>query len=409
MDLKIIKEQFDEIIKYNENIDSVNTDKIFEKWFSSKKRFIDKWGGLVYETKEVVTFDLPDEDKSILFKDFILDAAIFSNNLELKRFLQIQGEDSFYENKVSKEFIYKENKIQVGAKISKSLKLFFDSNVQALETFQIKMSRLIQDCKVSGRLVLSVHPIDFLSSSENVHNWHSCHALDGEYKSGNISYMLDEHTFMVYLKSEKDYKLPNFPKEILWNSKKWRMLLYLSKDENILVRGRQYPFYNSIATDYVDKILDNFYVFDSPWESVAGEINDLMEDAPCSLHYNDCLNSFSYSPVARVNKTHSEEKMIIGDSFSCLSCGNELAELSDSFLCCDCGGYIYCSCCGEACREEDMYTLEGESICTCCWDDSAIWCDNCGGVFNRHAAEMIWNEKTQGYYCTDCYYDVVKN
>ena len=47
---------------------------------------------------------------------------------------------------------------------------------------------ILQDVKVSGDLVLSVHPLDYLSISDNNHNWYSCHSLDGEYGAGNLGY-----------------------------------------------------------------------------------------------------------------------------------------------------------------------------------------------------------------------------
>lgn len=84
---------------------------------------------------------------------------------------------------------------------------------------------LIQEDKVTGILCLSIHPLDYLSLSENTYNWRSCHALDGEYRAGNLSYMMDNTTVVCYLKGEDEAELPHFPAEVKWNSKKWRMLL----------------------------------------------------------------------------------------------------------------------------------------------------------------------------------------
>jgi hypothetical protein len=50
--------------------------------------------------------------------------------------------------------------------------------------------------------------------------------------------MMDEHTMVCYLKASDSVKLPNFPDDVPWNSKKWRVLLYLSKDLNMLMAGR---------------------------------------------------------------------------------------------------------------------------------------------------------------------------
>ena len=73
-----------------------------------------------------------------------------------------------------------------------------------------------------------MHPLDYLSLSENTYNWRSCHSLDGEYRAGNLSYMMDKSTVICYLKSNDDVILSNFGPEVKWNSKKWRVLLYFS-------------------------------------------------------------------------------------------------------------------------------------------------------------------------------------
>ena len=66
-------------------------------------------------------------------------------------------------------------------KITRALKFPFLKEIpqKLLDTFQTKMSMILQENCVSGRLCISVHPLDFISSSENTYNWRSCHALDG--------------------------------------------------------------------------------------------------------------------------------------------------------------------------------------------------------------------------------------
>ena len=43
--------------------------------------------------------------------------------------------------------------------------------------------------------------------------------------------MVDKSTVICYLKSKEKYKLPNFPSSVLWNSKKWRVLIHFSNDK----------------------------------------------------------------------------------------------------------------------------------------------------------------------------------
>ena len=91
---------------------------------------------------------------------------------------------------------------------------------------------------MSGDFCISIHPLDFLTSSVNTYNWRSCHALDGEYRAGNLSYMVDKSTIICYLKGANNAKLPMFPDDVPWNSKKWRVLIYVSDYWDLLFAGR---------------------------------------------------------------------------------------------------------------------------------------------------------------------------
>ena len=119
-----------------------------------------------------------------------------------------------------------------------------EEDEETVKRLQTQASMIIQENKVIGKLCFSVHPLDYLSISETTYNWRSCHALDGEYRAGNLSYMLDDSTIICYLKSNKETKLPNFPDDVLWNSKKWRLLLHFSENLDVCFSGRQYPFFS---------------------------------------------------------------------------------------------------------------------------------------------------------------------
>lgn len=413
IDIKAIQKDFNRVISYSQWVEDVHSDSIFENWKKNKAHFIDKWGGLTYELDEVVTLDMPEKDKNLMFKEFFTDLKVYSDKRELvKEFFCQQKVEDFFQNKVSENFTQDDVKINKGAKLSKSLKFFIDDKV-ILDRFQINLSRMIQNCKITGKMVMSVHPLDFLSSSENVHNWHSCHALDGEYRAGNLSYMQDEHTFMFYLKADKNCYLPNFPEEIPWNSKKWRVLMYMGKNEDIFVSGRQYPFSNQIALEIVtNKFLAKFYDLSNlqDWKLISDKIDYTMVDDIGSLQFNDCLGSPTYRPLAMLTKDVEEEidcktfdRLVIGHAVACLECGGNNISLSDGFKCDECGGYTYCEHCGEPCYEEEMYWLEGELVCEDCWDSNGLYCEGCQETFNEFKTDMYWDEDTGCYYCQSCY------
>ena len=89
--------------------------------------------------------------------------------------------NSFYDNIVTDSDYSPAPK---GMKLVRAFK-YFEKNKIVLEEIQNLASRYLQEDKVKGTLCFSVHPLDFLSLSENTYNWRSCHSLDGEYRAGN--------------------------------------------------------------------------------------------------------------------------------------------------------------------------------------------------------------------------------
>ena len=398
--IRKIQEQFELVIHYSQEIPKVpgqrfvNTDSLFEEWLEAKRDFIEAFGGkLIIELPGKVTFELSQEEKIKRVKDFLTAVDCNYANPDLARFIDIPKE-GFYENKVIEDFEYCGEKIPKGMKVIKAFK-FFEKNPKKLEDLQNAASMLIQEDKITGVLCLSVHPLDYISASENCHSWHSCHALDGDYRAGNLSYMVDKHTIMCYLRADNcDYILPDFPSEVPWNSKKWRVWIHLSDSWDIIFAGRQYPFTSNVGlnlakkelieptlnvrfTDFTNQYLtggiklkmegENFLpsfeedLFDKYMviNSRAVPLQDVIVDAPGSLDFNDLLRSSCYVPQYAyrvkqvthwywgdshyrtiVHSTYDESDRImpkfrIGGRVSCVMCGNQL-DYSGSFVCEEC-------------------------------------------------------------------------
>lgn len=398
--IKKIQEQFELVIHYSQEIPKVpgqrfvNTDSLFEEWLEAKRDFIEAFGGkLIVGLPGKVTFELSQEEKIKRVKDFLTAVDCNYDNPDLARFIDIQ-KSGFYENKVVEDFEYNGEKIPKGMKVIKAFK-FFEKNPKKLENLQNAASMLIQEDKITGVLCLSVHPLDYISASENCHSWHSCHALDGDYRAGNLSYMVDKHTIMCYLRADNcNYILPDFPNEVPWNSKKWRIWIHLSDNWDIMFAGRQYPFTSNVGlnlakkelieptlnvrfTDFTNQYLtggiklkmegenflpsfeedlsDKYMVINSK----AVPLQDVIVDAPGSLDFNDLLRSSCYVPQYAyrvkqvthwywgnshyrtiVHNTYDESDRIvpkfrIGGRVSCVMCGNQL-DYSGSFVCGEC-------------------------------------------------------------------------
>ena len=441
-----IKEQVKEVIRYSQGIDEPLLDNLFDDWYDGKSDFIDAMGDLRIKIPDV-KIELDAQEKKRRLLAFINHIDEDYNAYNLAGFLD-SNMDSFYDNRVEKlpAFMYQYNwetdelgdlkeqykSIKVGMKLLRSFKYFnHDLSDEMIDQIQTEASMLIQENSLEGDLWLSVHPLDYLSSSENTYNWRSCHALDGDYRCGNLSYMSDRSTVICYLSTGDDKKLPRFPDSVPWNSKKWRMLLHFSDNWDMIFAGRQYPFFSNRLLEKVrDELIGERFFTDalkrrgvdwSKWSDfrlnevedsctnetlplkgdyipVTGElipIKDIVKDAPNSKHYNDVLHSSCYKPyyIKRRVKCSDEYpwddglyedvavkylRVNVGSEIVCLHCGEELVSMYGMMVCSKCDlehyhysdpcEYTYCNVCGRAIYV-DMADLYGVN------DD--VICESC--------------------------------
>ena len=121
---KEIQEQFNKVIKYSQNLDEVNSDDLFDRWFEAKRDFIESFGGnLIVELPKKVTFDLTEKEKRKRIEDFLTMVDYNYGNGELAQFIDIQKE-GFYQNEVISEFYTGDTKIPKGMKLLKAFKFF---------------------------------------------------------------------------------------------------------------------------------------------------------------------------------------------------------------------------------------------------------------------------------------------
>lgn len=448
MQYKEIQEKFNKVISYSQGIENPKTDKLFADWLEAKRDFIEAMNGkLIWEWPEPVYFELGAKEKTLRVDDFITMVAERWQNNDLANFISTERE-GFFNNQVVQQYIYPEGNVIIpqGMKLLKAFK-FFEHDTKALNDIQSAASMIIQEDKIEGTLCLSVHPLDFLSASENTHNWRSCHALDGEYRAGNLSYMVDHCTVMCYLRSNRQEKLPNFPEEVRWNSKKWRVFLYFSDRWDMLFAGRQYPFNTETGLDFVrDRVLPVVHMGNwSPWlkKKISNveekgihthfrsayipvgetliQMKDLVINEPNSLMFNDLLSSSCYDPVyayrmeemfyGNVPATHNKSRFHVGGGCKCCRCENEYIELTESFMCNNCemeygnsdsDMFATCPCCGHRFVFDDGIWVSGaeETICPECADSYTIECASCGELVYKDDA--VYDRAAEQWICKWC-------
>lgn len=441
--MQAIKEQFKRVIQYSQEIENPMIEELFNRWEQSKSVFISLFGGLIYEFPNEIEFTLDEHVQKSMAMEFANTVHETYNNPVLSEFID-ENLDSFFANRVTNTL---GEKIPVGMKLTKAFK-FFESDKKKLRSIQDEASQMLQKNKVKGKLCFSVHPLDFLSSSENTYNWRSCHALDGEYRAGNLSYMVDEVTCLVYLKGAEDVKLPNFPSDVPWNSKKWRMLLHVHPGGEIMFAGRQYPLSSEsgictvlqIFNDLLDRSPDHptqysqwsaMYV--DQWEDDDGlhdlvekyllfngylaPLSDIVKQARGALNYNDILESSCYTrPYFAVGRgfwrtPHNmlRNPMQIGGPVYCLHCGANHITYSEIMRCHDCeleygtddgSNYTSCDCCGTRIYVDDGIWVGDDIVCESCLDSQCFFCEDCGDYYFKE--DRVY-EKDGNFCCVYCH------
>lgn len=445
IDLEKLTKEVEEVVSYSQKLDSVNMKHHLEIWQHNKEYFYHCFGDkLIYKTNEDITVMMPIEEQNEKIESILnsFSKSLFNYPIAYKFLLDMSP--YFFKNVVTNYNpanygIKNAFKVTPNMKITKALKYFIDDK-ETLDKIQTKLSMLIQDASITGKLCFSIHPLDYLSISENKCNWRSCHALDGDYRAGNLSYMLDPATIVCYIASDEEVQLDRFPKSILWNNKKWRMLLFFSDRKSEVFAGRQYPFFSKDILEKVKKEFYNVFKELSSWscgwsnwhdDMLTGHtfreddeyfhcppkiflrndivnIQDLMPSnvGDTGLYYNDLLNSSVYTPYYAWAKVNSYTPALVKE--------NEATGRLSQF---------YLPATRYKDKNEDFFFIGAVKVpCPCCnentlWSSSDMFCEKCDPE-NYHTCALCGctMKESEGYWvsgedycvCEDCYNEYIR-
>lgn len=438
-----IKPLFDKVIRYNTHVDGeYDSVPILQQWWENKQQLITALGDtLIYELPSKITFELDKKEKKNQYFAFCEEIEKYENN-DLLNFVSWCGTDYFYKNKIDEPYDQNGYFIPRGVKVIKAFK-FFEQDPVILDEIQTKASRTIQKNKITGTMCLSVHPLDFLSSSENTHNWRSCHSLDGDYRAGNLSYMTDQTTVICYLRSDDLAVLPGFPDDVPWTNKKWRMLLTVdTKNFRALFAGRQYPFFSKAALDTILQTIRKLPFFRGNWSNWHNDyltkqfsyqepepferydygnrpfamgryyyiLENFIQNDPSELHFNDLLRSSVYTPYYCWRDSMSLgpiQPIKIGWSPTCPVCGKDKIINTDELTCSWCATCAKttkigeCVVCGRTVENDENYShIAMDLVCENCYNQHVHKCNKCHQELIYW--DLLYNRDTHDYTCAYC-------
>ena len=261
--------------------------------------------------------------------------------------------------------------VRMIGKIAKALEiLHFDD-------FQIVHSQALNQKKVKGTLCLSIHPLDYMTMSDNTCGWSSCMSWheQGQYRQGTVEMMNSPSVIVAYLKSDKEtYRFGDYE----WNSKKWRCLFIV--DPRFICSVKPYPYYNE---DLLSTTTDFLCSLDKQWEDAGRtfverwyrddtfiEVNHraVILKPTTDMMYNDFGTTTHLLTVRNdVEDTHFGYFNYSGQ-YECMWCGiDSNIPCEDALVCDECEPAMRCCECGEVIYDP-YYDKHGNAYCECCYD-----------------------------------------
>lgn len=259
------------------------------------------------------------------------------------------------------------------------------------EQFRQVHSLVLNQKKIKGKLCLSIHPLDFLTMSDNDCGWTSCMSWMeeyGDYRMGTIEMMNSPCVVMAYVESSNNMTVCGRE----WNNKRWRQLYIVTP--KLILGNKQYPYVNDVlqgaAIDWIRSLCSRAIgwgpyaeeacqIENGHWNTVNGETKVHFSLTSCYM-YNDIYDK----RLAYVSHDWEDEEHYDLD-FSgpavCTGCGDVIEYgIIDAHRvqCRECDGSWHCDCCGDWHSEYDDYYSVGDYVyCHWCYHNELEFCELC--------------------------------
>ena len=273
------------------------------------------------------------------------------------------------------------------------------------ELFRQAHSQVLNQKQIKGNLCLSIHPLDYITMSDNNCGWTSCMSWmeeAGDYRLGTIEMMNSPCVIVAYVESKETMWTPGGE----WNSKRWRQLYIVTKE--VILGNRQYPYYSDelqgVAIRWIRDLMtqipgygpypeETIQLKNDSWNTVRDK--KIRFNFHCNYMYNDVYDfRLAYVADQKIDEDDHYYCNFSGPAV-CTGCGEiiELDEVDASVVQCRaCDGHWRCDFCGDwhsSC--DDCYTVDDEYLaCDWCYHNELSVCEVCGDHHRNDSVSHIY-------------------
>lgn len=294
-------------------VDSV-VDQFIDDWAHAKYDFYIAFGHKL-SVSSPIEFNIDENEMSPMVYEMYAKYPMYAATID--KIVENGSMKAFVDNKAPDcDFFrkYMGGIYKPGMKISKFFSQCFKN-----DTFDIDFSKVMQDRRVRGNVVVSIDPYDFITAATNMHGWTSCVAIfKPSHAAGSFTWVTDPNALIAYRDNGKTYTYDHivardvgggrtnfeFGKNSFeGNSKSWRQIINVDKENCAFLFGREYPQNKDIAvvSDKAREVVEETigkYLGISDWDNY-GDLRDIASKNYFSSHplYKDVTNHH-YSDIA---------------------------------------------------------------------------------------------------------------
>lgn len=428
-------------------------DYILREWNKSKQTLFNIFGEKLMLEKEIQVEDGDNKklrEVSEYLYSFNPGINFIKNLRKLFELNNIYFDDSYaiynliqayqlFTNRVAKGFTYHNKdgkivKVPEGAKVMKVLqKMAKEFDLPDFEIFRNHILRITEVRKSKIKFTLSIHPLDYMTMSDNANGWESCMNWTqgpGSYRAGTIEMMNSPLVVVAYITTK-----PYYPENtsIEWTSKSWRELIIVHP--NAICSVKSYPYYNiafdkalvNWLADLVEEKTEWRYNRKKPqenlescsyieaWQDKEDKDNHFLLDFATNEMYNDFGNAENYG-IFSINPPDNKYRTFAinySGLMTCACCGEDAywSDDTEMVVCEDCDPPTYCYCCGERVNTNDAIEVDGKWVCEDCYCDlhRCLCCEDTHldedftTVFVGHIDNQTINiDYDEHYICNEC-------